>query len=652
MEQPIILCGLGRVGWRVQEYLRAAGLPVVAVDTRCTANDPRLAGSRVVQGDCRLQEVLAEAGVARAAGVLVMTSDDLVNISTALMARHLNPEVRIVVRVFNQNLISRLGKAVKNITALSTSSLVAPFLAVTALTGQALGMFRIEGVEDGRRQVADVAVGPASPLRGLAVGEVARRSGALVLAHFPGDRPPRFLTHVEPDDRLVAGDRLVVCGEPLALAPLLGADLETRSAGPLVSWTRRVGRMVWRAVSEVDLPVKISTAVLIAVIVISTVVFDWTGAQRSVADSLFRAVGLIATAGTLPLAEEQRAGLKIFVAVLRIIGAALTAAFTAIFTNYLLRARLRGALEVRRIPDAGHVVICGLGNVGFRILEEMAGYGERVVALEVAHDNRFVTTARRLGVAVIHGDATVREVLRQANAGTARAVIAVTHNDLINLEIALLVRELNPTQRVVLHLSEANLAQTLREAANIRLAFSVAVLAAPAFVAALFGDRVLNVFFVGDQLLAVVDLLVQPQDSPLIDHVVRAVAVDYRLLPVAVLRPDGSAEPQPLAARLTAGSRLIAFLALCDLERFVRRQPVPTDCAVDVTGFPLPARDWVVLMLRTRQGLSAEAAERALERLPVRLGSNLTRGQAEDLLALMAREKVSGQLCQPTPQPG
>jgi Trk K+ transport system NAD-binding subunit len=258
-----------------------------------------------------------------------------------------------------------------------------------------------------------------------------------------------------------------------------------------------------------------------------------------------------------------------------------------------------------------------------------------------------VTTARRLGVAVIHGDATVREVLRQANAGTARAVIAVTHNDLINLEIALLVRELNPQQRVVLHLSDPYLAQTLREAAGINLAFSVAVLAAPAFVAALFGDRVLNVFFVGDELLAVVDLVVQPQDAPLLNQVVRALAIDYRLLPVAVLRPDGTAERQPLTTRLAAGSRLIALVALCDLERFVRRQPVIADCAVDVTGFPLPARDWVVLMLRTCQGLSAEAADRALERLPVRLGRNLTRGQAEDLLALMAREKVSGKVCQP-----
>jgi Trk K+ transport system NAD-binding subunit len=652
MEQPIILCGLGRVGWRVLEYLRAAGLPVVVVDTRCTLDDPRLAGARVVQGDCRRREVLEQAGVTRAAGVLVLTSDDLLNISTALMVRHLNPDVRVVVRMFNQNLIPRLGKAVRNIFSLSTSSLVAPFLAVTALTGQALGMFRIEGVEDGRRQVADVTIGPASALRGRAIAEVAGRHEAVVLAHFPGGRPPRFLTHVDGNDRLVAGDRLVVSGEPRALAPLLGDDLERHSRGPLRSWTRRQGRMAWRALAEVDLPVKICTAVLVAVIVVSTVVFTWTGAQRSVADSLFRAVGLIATAGALPLSDEPRGELKVYVSVLRIIGAALTATFTAIVTNYLLRARLRGALEVRRIPDAGHVVICGLGNVGFRVLEELVGYGERVVALEVAHDNRFVTTARRLGVAVIHGDATVREVLRQANAGTARAVIAVTHNDLINLEIALLVRDLNPAQRVVLHLSDSHLAQMLREAASVHLAFSVAVLAAPAFVAALFGDRVLNVFFVGDQLLAVVDLLVQPQDTALLDHAVRAVAVDYHLLPVAVLRPDGSVERQLQTARLAAGSRLLAFIALCDLERFVRRQPVPANCAVDVTGFPLPARDWVLVMLRTRQGLNAEAAERALARLPVRLGSNLTRGQAEDLLALMAREKVSGQLCQPAAPSG
>src|SRR5205085_7419512 len=83
MEQPIVLCGLGRVGWRVLEYLQAADLPVVIVDTNCRADDPRLRGVRLVSGDCRGREILEEAGVAAARGVLILTGDDLLNVSAA-----------------------------------------------------------------------------------------------------------------------------------------------------------------------------------------------------------------------------------------------------------------------------------------------------------------------------------------------------------------------------------------------------------------------------------------------------------------------------------------------------------------------------------------------------------------------------------------
>jgi Trk K+ transport system NAD-binding subunit len=546
--------------------------------------------------------------------------------------------------MFNQNLITRLGKAVNNIFALSTSTMVAPILAVTALTGQGLGAFRIEGLDEGRRQVADVTVGPGSPLRGLTVAETAGRHGARVLAHFPAGRPPRFLHDVEPTSRLDSGDRLVLCGEPRRLGPLLGTPDDSEERATWASWLRRMGRMGWRTAADVDLAVKIAVGVLVAVVLLGTVVIDLAMPGQGVIGGLYRTVRLMATAADLNIGDDQPAGLKVFASVMRITGAALTAAFTAIVTNYLLRARLRGALEIRRVPDSGHVIVCGLGNIGFRAVEELASYHERVVVLEVAPNNRFVTTARRLGVAVIHGDATVREVLRQANAGTARAVIAATSNDLVNLEIALLARDLNPTQRVVLRLADPHLAHTLREAANVRLAFSVAMLAAPAFVAALFGDRVLNVLLVGDRLLAVADTLVQPQDTHLIGKSVRTVAVDYRLLPVAVLAPVGSQVRQTLTARLAPGSRLIAILALADLEPLLHRQPVPNNCAVDVTGFSLPAREWVALLLRTQQGLSAEAADAALNNLPICLGTNLTRGQAEDLLALLARERVTGQL--------
>src|SRR5262249_41994967 len=163
---------------------------------------------------------------------------------------------------------------------------------------------------------------------------------------------------------------------------------------------------------------------------------------------------------------------KIFISLLRIAGAAIVAAFTAIVTNYLLRARLGGALEVRRIPDSGHVIVCGLGNVGFRVVEELLRHGERGVVIEQQRDGRFMAPPRRLGVAVIVGDATVLEVLRQAHTAKASAVIAATNHELANLEIALLARELNPEERVIVRLSDAHLAQTLREEANIRFAVS------------------------------------------------------------------------------------------------------------------------------------------------------------------------------------
>jgi Trk K+ transport system NAD-binding subunit len=647
MDQPVILCGLGRIGWRVLEYLHAVGLPVVVVDTRCLPNDPRLGKARLVHGDCRNKEVLEEAGVTRARGVLILVNDDLVNISTALMVRHLHPTVRVVIRLFNQNLINRLGKAVNNVFALSTSTLTAPLFALSALTGQALGTIRLEGLKNDLRQVAELTVTSHSPLRGQKVAGMASRYEMLVLAHLPAGGEDRFLLNVDREGRLIPGDRLVVCGEPHRLAPLLGDGPEALANVRWAGWLRRMGRVAWRTLAEVDVAVKVCGAVFASVLLISTFILHGrVEKDRTLAHALFRTVSLMATGADMHGEELPTEALKIFASTLRIIGAILLAALTAIVTNYLLRARLGGALEVRRIPDSGHVIVCGLGNIGFRVVEELVKADERVVVIEQAKDSRFVSTARRLGVPVLIGDATVSGVLQQAHANEARAVIAATSDDLVNLEVALVVREMNPTKRIVLHLSDPNLAQTLREAANIQLALSIPTMSAPAFVAALFGDRVQSVFMVAGRLLAAVDLIIPPTDSCLAGQSVRAVAVDYGVLPVAVLDAKGILQSQPMNARLDPGCRLIGISTLQDLERLLRREPVKTDCVVDVTEFPLPARAWVAALLASRRQFGVEDADKALDQLPVCLGTNLTRGQAEELLARLRRERVTAKLRQ------
>ena len=80
-DQRVVLCGLGRVGWRVYELLRGQGQSMAVVDTNPPLDDPRLAGAIVVKGDCRRQEDLEKAGVRQARGVLLLSSDDLVNVS-------------------------------------------------------------------------------------------------------------------------------------------------------------------------------------------------------------------------------------------------------------------------------------------------------------------------------------------------------------------------------------------------------------------------------------------------------------------------------------------------------------------------------------------------------------------------------------------
>src|SRR5205823_5724216 len=189
--------------------------------------------------------------------------------------RHLNADVRVVTRLFNQNLISRLGKAVKDVHALSTASLTAPLFVLSALTGQALGTLRLEGVKDGLRQVAEWTIAAGSPVRGQRIRAAASSCVVLVLAHLPVGGKARFLRDIDAEATLGAGDRLIICGEPHMIAELVEGDTalpHVRWAG----WLRRMGRVAWRSLAEVDLAVKICTALLVAVILISTIVLDLT----------------------------------------------------------------------------------------------------------------------------------------------------------------------------------------------------------------------------------------------------------------------------------------------------------------------------------------------------------------------------------------
>lgn len=156
-----------------------------------------------------------------------------------------------------------------------------------------------------------------------------------------------------------------------------------------------------------------------------------------------------------------------------------------------------------------HIIICGLGKVGYRTTLELLKFKREVVGIENDEDGRFMTALRDLGIPVLIGDASRPEFLERAGIHRADAIIPATDNELVNLDIALSARELNPTIKVVLRMFDADLARRVEKGFGIHTAFSTSALAAPIFAAAAMRFKVKHSFYVDDVLLNLAEFTIE-----------------------------------------------------------------------------------------------------------------------------------------------
>lgn len=133
--------------------------------------------------------------------------------------------------------------------------------------------------------------------------------------------------------------------------------------------------------------------------------------------------------------------------------------------------------EVRRLPSLltrhDHVVICGLGEIGLQLLDDLESLdrAKDVVIIENDAANPWLEYARKLGASVVVGDATKSDTLIESRILHSTEVFVVTGDDGVNLEV---VAELGTLQknskfdrqenriRVHVHIVDSNFAATLR----------------------------------------------------------------------------------------------------------------------------------------------------------------------------------------------
>jgi len=214
----------------------------------------------------------------------------------------------------------------------------------------------------------------------------------------------------------------------------------------------------------------------------------------------------------------------------------------------------------------GHVIICGMGKVGFRVALELIKLNRDVVAIEANPEGRFLEKTRALGIPVILADARRSENLLKAGVDRADAVIPCTENELTNLDIALDVREINPNAKIVLRMFDPELALRVEKGFGIHTAFSVSALAAPTFAAASLRIDVRSSFYVGDQLLNISEITIQPGATvegwsiEKLEHNLDLSVVSYIEGGLTHLHP----EPGLL---LTAGCQLLVLATLETLQK-------------------------------------------------------------------------------------
>jgi voltage-gated potassium channel len=107
-----IVCGAGRVGTHAAEKLKKAGKKVVIIDNDAAKAEYMMnRGFVVIEGDCMNEDILEQAKIKIAKGIIACTGEDNKNVFVVLTAKDLNPKIRVATRVSDQKMRSEFERA-------------------------------------------------------------------------------------------------------------------------------------------------------------------------------------------------------------------------------------------------------------------------------------------------------------------------------------------------------------------------------------------------------------------------------------------------------------------------------------------------------------------------------------------------------------
>jgi Trk K+ transport system NAD-binding subunit len=238
--------------------------------------------------------------------------------------------------------------------------------------------------------------------------------------------------------------------------------------------------------------------------------------HESVVDAVYGATKTIVTVGPSLRVDNGPSWLKLYSAATMLASLAFTAIFIAGLIDRLIDRRLVAILGPRAMPRRNHVVVIGLGQVGLRLCMMLRTLGVPVVAIERDLDADNIRRARQYDIPVVVGRGSSRAVLRRLSLGHARALAAVTSDEIENIAAAVAGLAIRTNLRTVLRAGGGDVLDETRALFRIGAVRDVYRIGGTMLAAAAMGSTA-NEAFLADETVWVIgqDGRVEPFDAHL-----------------------------------------------------------------------------------------------------------------------------------------
>jgi voltage-gated potassium channel Kch len=554
MKPRIIVCGLGRTGHKIFCLLKQQGAIVTGISDRQIMSEY---ADELIIGDLRSPATLVSAGIKQSHTLILSHDDDAVNLAILTQARLLNPRIRIINRLFNTMLGERLDQTLPDHVSMSVSSLAAPIFSFAALGNKAIGQLKLYNQT---WPIQEFIIDENHPWRGLKLSELWDNPSRMLIYYLPAKGEMDLVSAVIEGQRLQIGDHLIVGIQP---------TIRVKRRSYLRKFVKAITNL--RQYQHYVRPVILVSLALLMMIAVATFTYVSVNFRVSPVDALYFSVGMITGAGGQEsVAEKAPDSVKIFTAVMMIIGAGVIGICYALLNDFILGSRFKQFWDAARVPTRHHYIVCGLGGIGIQIVHQLHNQGYDVVVIEYDAQNRFLHTARSLGVPVILEDARLPDTLKAANINHAESILVVTSDDMVNVEIALTAKAISPKIPVVVRSQNGQFGQSVQEVFEFETVLCPTELATHSFAAAALGGTILGNGMTDDLLWVAVATMITP-NHPFCGQVVKDAATRSDFVPLYLERKSFTIHSWDLLAiYLLPGDVLYLTMPAAKLEQLWR----------------------------------------------------------------------------------